>query len=176
MIYDGRIPTENKKETFRIVKQHFQNIGDDLEYVKYLKLEKKPIFDLILKKIKKNKPIFFWNYFQYLFDLFSLFLNRISNNHRNSYVLGILFTISIGLLFFSISLLSLPEFTFYVDLNNWNEINLWKSYIAFMNPTHNIDLLTEYKPTSWTYFWQTWGRIFVGYGIYQTIQAYRKLR
>jgi hypothetical protein len=176
MICIGIIPTINKKETFRIIKQHFQNIGDDLEYVKYLKLEKKPIYEIITQNFVKNHPIQFWNYIHHLFDLLSLSLNRISNNHRNSYLLGILFTIFAGLFFFSLSLLSLPDFIIEWEPSNWEEMDLWKEYLAFMNPTHEIKLFDDYCPTGWTYFWQTWGRIFVGYGIYQTVQAFRKLK
>jgi hypothetical protein len=170
------IPTINKKETFRIIKQHFQSNGDDLEYVKYLKLEKKPIYQIITQNFVKNNPFQFWNYIHYLFDLLSLSLNRISNNHRNSYLLGIGFTIIFGVIFFSLSLLSLPDFSINFDPNNWEKMGLWKDYISFMNPTHDIKLFDNYCPTGWTYFWQTWGRIFVGYGIYQTVQAFRKLK
>ncbi len=176
MICNGIIPTINKKETFRIIKQHFQNIGDDLEYVKYLKLEKKPIYQIIIQNFVKNNPFQFWNYIHHLFDLLSLSLNRISNNHRNSYLLGIGFTIIFGVIFFSLSLLSLPDFSINFDPNNWEKMGLWKDYISFMNPTHDIKLFDNYCPTGWTYFWQTWGRIFVGYGIYQTVQAFRKLK
>jgi hypothetical protein len=88
----------------------------------------------------------------------------------------ILFTIFAGLFFFSLSLLSLPDFIIEWEPSNWEEMDLWKEYLAFMNPTHEIKLFDDYCPTGWTYFWQTWGRIFVGYGIYQTVQAFRKLK
>lgn len=176
MIESFIIPTINKKETFRIIKQHFQSNGDDLEFVKYLKLEKKPIFEIISQNRKETKPINFINYLNHSFDLLSLRLNGISNNHRNSYLLGILFTIFSGMFFFSLSLLSLPDFIIEWEPSNWKDMDLWKEYLAFMNPTHDIKLFEDYCPTGWTYFWQTWGRIFVGYGIYQTVQAFRKLK
>lgn len=176
MIESFKIPTINKKETFRIIKQHFQSNGDDLEYVKYLKLEKKPIFEIISQNRKETKRSNFWNYLHHSFDLLSLGLNRISNNHRNSYLLGIVFTVVVGLFFFSLSLLSLPDFIIEWEPSNWEKMDLWKVYLSFMNPTHDIKLFNHYCPTGWTYFWQTWGRIFVGYGIYQTVQAFRKLK
>jgi uncharacterized protein YjbI with pentapeptide repeats len=176
MLGDCEIPTINKKETFRIIKQHFQSNGDDLEYVKYLKLEKKPIYEIVTQNLKETKLSEFWNYLHHSFDLLSLGLNRISNNHRNSYLLGIVFTVMVGLFFFSLSLLSLPDFTIEWEPSNWEKMDLWKDYLSFMNPTHDIKLFNHYCPTEWTYFWQTWGRIFVGYGIYQTVQAFRKLK
>lgn len=176
MISHYTIPTINKKETFRIIKQHFESNGDDLEYVKYLRLEKKPIYEIVSQNLVKTKPSQFWNYFHYLFDLLSLGLNKISNNNRNSYFLGILFTIVFGLLFFTFSVLSLPNYYFEWNPFKWQMFNFWKFYLTFMNPTHDVKLFDNLSPNGWTYFWQTWGRIFVGYGIYQTVQAFRKLK
>jgi hypothetical protein len=176
LIEKSEIPIINKKETFRIIKQYFKDKGDDLEYVKYLRLEKKPIYEIIIGNLNKTERNHWWNYIHHLFDLISLGLNRFSNNHRNSYILGILFTVLIGLLFFSLTLLTLPNFGIVWEPSNWSKEGIWKEYLTFMNPTHEIKLFDGFSPNGWTYFWQTWGRIFVGYGIYQTIQAFRKLK
>jgi hypothetical protein len=176
MIANDTIPTINKKETFRIIKQHFKSNGDDLEYVKYVRLEKKPIYEMISRNLATTKRTKFYNYFHFSFDLFSLILNKVSNNNRNSYLLGILFTISVGLFFFTSSLLSLPYFYFELNPYRWQMLDFWKFYLTFMNPTHDVKLFDNLSPNGWTYFWQTWGRIFVGYGIYQTVQAFRKLK
>jgi hypothetical protein len=176
MISNYSIPTINKKETFRIIKQHFASNGDDLEYVKFVRLEKKPIYEMISQSLARTTLNQFWNYFHYLFDLLSLGLNKISNNNRNSYLLGILFTIVFGLSFFTFSVLSLPNFYFEWNPFKWQMFNFWKFYLTFMNPTHDVKLFDNLSPNGWTYFWQTWGRIFVGYGIYQTVQAFRKLK
>jgi len=176
MICDDTIPTINKKETFRIIKQHFQSIGDDVEYVKYLRLEKKLIFEIVSQNLINTEPKKFWNYFHYSFDLMSLGLNKISNNNRNSYLLGICFTVIIGLFFFILSVLSLPDYYFQLNPLKWNMDDFWKNFLTFMNPTHDVNLFDNFRPSGWTYFWQTWGRIFVGYGIYQTVQAFRKLK
>jgi hypothetical protein len=176
MISNDTIPTINKKETFRIIKQHFESNGDDLEYVKYLRLEKKPIFEIVSQNLVETKPVKFWNYVHYIFDLFSLLLNKVSNNNRNSYLLGICFTIIIGLFFFTLSVLSLPDYCLQLNPLEWNMDDFWKFYLTFMNPTHDVKLFDNLSPNGWTYFWQTWGRIFVGYGIYQTVQAFRKLK
>jgi len=173
---DCIIPTINKKETFRIIKQYYKDNGDDLAYVRFLRIEKKPIYELIINDFKSTKRKHWWNYIHHFFDLLSLGLNKFSNNHRNSYILGIGFTILIGLLFFSFTLLSLPNFEIFWDLSNWTKNDLWKVYLSFMNPTHDIKLFDNFSPSFWTYLWQTWGRIFVGYGIYQTVQAFRKLK
>lgn len=176
MISNYTIPTINKKETFRIIKQHFESNGDDLEYVKYLRLEKKPIFEIVSQNLIKTHPKKFWNYFHYSFDLISLGLNKISNNNRNSYLLGICFTVTMGLFFFTLSVLSVPGYYFQLNPLKWSMDDFWKNFLTFLNPTHDVTLFDNFKPIGWTYFWQTWGRIFVGYGIYQTVQAFRKLK
>ena len=80
------------------------------------------------------------------------------------------------MIFVVLTILSLPDYKLELCPCNWNFPNFLSTYVRFMNPTHDVDLFDTFKPTGWTYFWQTWGRIFVGYGIYQTIQAFRKLK
>jgi hypothetical protein len=52
-----------------------------------------------------------------------------------------------------------------------------------MNPLRFFELESIFKVgqerpflslSGWSYFWDLWGRVFVAYGFYQTIQAFRK--
>ena len=43
-------------------------------------------------------------------------------------------------------------------------------------PFHSNDLLKDEIPNNWSHFFDFLGRIAVGYGIYQTIQAFRKFK
>ncbi|MHA8070689.1 pentapeptide repeat-containing protein [Aquirufa ecclesiirivi] len=174
LLKSNEIPSINKKETFRLLKQYFEKNGDDLEYIKYLKLEKSPIVDILKYEIKNSKLTL--NSINKIFEILSIWLNKRSNNHRDSYVRGILFTIIIGFVFFTLTVISLPNYQFEVLPNKWCMNDFGMYFFTFMNPTHNIDLFKDLKPTGFTYFWQTLGRIFIGYGIYQTIQAFRKLK
>jgi hypothetical protein len=176
VIESNKVPTINKRETFRILKTHFQEIGDDLGYVKFLKLEKKPIHQILVHNFKKTPISDIKEKATLLFDLISLQLNKWSNDNRNSYFQGLIFTLIVGLVFVVLSIISLPVYQLQINPLKWDFPNFFTVYVKFMNPTHDVDLFEDYNPTGFTYFWQTLGRIFVGYGIYQTVQAFRKLK
>lgn len=48
------------------------------------------------------------------------------------------------------------------------------SFSKFFIVTHDFEFMKEAKPTGCSYFWDVLSRILIGYGIYQTIQAFRK--
>ncbi len=80
-----------------------------------------------------------------------------------------------GWFFFYCSLLTIKGF----DYTNF-DWEVCKSYFSyyfdFMNPTHKIDYLDAKSPGAWSYLWDFCGRVFVSYGIYQTVQAFRKYK
>lgn len=172
----NEIPTINKKETYRLLKQYFEKNGDDLEYIKYLKLEKSPIIDILEYEVRISNSKLTLNSINKIFEILSIRLNEISNNHRDSYVRGILFTLVVGFIFFTLTVITLPNYKFELLPTNWYMDDFGKYFFAFMNPTHNNNLFEKLCPTGYTFFWQTLGRIFIGYGIYQTVQAFRKLK
>ncbi|HEX4849381.1 MAG TPA: hypothetical protein VFV08_01180, partial [Puia sp.] len=49
-----------------------------------------------------------------------------------------------------------------------------KYFFRFFIVTHDLDFMGAYNPTALSYLVDTVGRIVIGYGIYQTIQAFRK--
>ena len=52
-----------------------------------------------------------------------------------------------------------------------------KQFINFLNPAHSINYIDELNPFyGIPYVFDFLGRIAVGYGIYQTVQAFRKFR
>lgn len=102
------------------------------------------------------------------FDSFILFLNFISNNNGNSWFRGVVFTLLTGLLFFILYLKTL-NIDFYFDES-------YKDYIIFMSSFPKLELKKHIISID---NWQTqlvlWlSRIFISYGIYQTIAAFRK--
>ncbi|NJB82819.1 hypothetical protein [Wenyingzhuangia aestuarii] len=175
----NEIPLKNKRETYRIIKQYFADNGDDLHAVEFSKYEKETIKEILKykRRISDDNPNYnLLNYIRWGMEQLSLWLNNVSNDYRNSYLSGLFFTIIVGLLFFTLSVLSLPNYCFEWNPFKWSMPEFGKYYMTFMNPTHDVDLFNELTPNGWTYFWQTWGRIFIGYGIYQTVQAFRKLK
>lgn len=102
------------------------------------------------------------------FDSILLILNWVSNNNGRSWVRGVLFTLLIGFVFFLQYIKSIgvdsESFVLYEDyilyLTSFPELSL-KKYEEF-NKHWNVSLV----------IWLS--RIFVSYGIYQTISAFRK--
>jgi hypothetical protein len=108
----------------------------------------------------RTKEASFW-------DKIILIFNRMSNKHGISWSRGVLFILLIGLLTFLLykNFLSIDIFGFSKNL---------KYYLLFLNPTHSFDFMKDYKPDEWAYVIDFISRIFIGYGYYQTVQAFRK--
>jgi hypothetical protein len=120
----------------------------------------------------------FWS--KDFFKTFNLGLNLISNNFGRYWALGILFTFSVGLLLFCALLISTEKYQFGLpDI----DCGLIPAYLKFMNPLRFIETDSLFKNNSnenhlklneWSYLWDFLGRVFVAYGYYQTIQAFRR--
>ena len=182
----GDIPLINKKETYRIFKHHLEKVGDHTAALDFKSLEMKTYTKIIFSKWNKfNKWNKFknWDKIKKLIKLINetliLLLNKWSNNFESSWILGVIFTLGCGILFYYLTLLSTSKYTFYFSIPNI-DLDEIKNFIDFMNPLHNPNNLEifniknekEFAP----YIWDFIGRIFVGYGIYQTIQAFRKFK
>lgn len=168
---NGLIPDRNKRETFRILKNHYQKENNYIDYLPYAKLEISTYTEQLKKRVHNaelfSKPVQ---------DYIILGLNSISNSHGKSYARGIVFTLLIGWLFFYFSLIATEQYSFGFD-NFWESImNSVKYYFSFITPTHKINHMDNLKPNNWFYLWDFTGRAFVAYGIYQTIQAFRKYK
>lgn len=169
---DASIPIKNKRETFRILKSHFNSNGNYIDSRKFAALEFKAYYHYlsnnIFKKGKASKNL--QNYIILLF-------NWISNKNGNSWVRGIFFTVFIGLIFFYLSIITTENYSISLDkINSRDFSECSKYFLVFLNPTHSTDYLLNENPSTYSYFWDFIGRIFVSYGIYQTILAFRKYR
>lgn len=173
----GEIPINNKRETYRILKKHHESQSNIVESIPYAVLEKRTFFEESWKNLisfnnKKSKTNAFSN-------LWVLSWNAISNWFNSYYILGAFFTLSIAILFFNLSILYTPKVDFAFNFNAIS--NGIKDFLTFFNPVHKFDYLDKdilkSKLTSpWFYIFDFIGRLFVGYGIYQTVQAFRKFR
>jgi hypothetical protein len=189
----------NQKNSFDASKYSY------LEQRTYRKEVLYKIFPSIKKQIKENKKNFYAiiksekkiiskilngsyfllkiiiNWFNAISNYLLLSLNRISNRHGTSYIFGVIFTLSVGTLFYYLSILNagLYEFAWLIDSSIFKE-NLG-SFAQFIIPTHRFDYAARYfantvETNHYFYLWDVIGRIFVSYGIYQTIKAFRKFR
>ena len=169
----GKIPTLNKRETFRIIKNQLEREGNNIDAFRYNSLEKQAY----QQQLKEHNKKWFNSQDSLMFSL-----NNLSNKHKISWLRGVGFTIAAALIFYSLSIFSSGEFyisfeDFYKTFNS----NL-KAIVVFLNPVHNPNYVTKIfnikssDLNGWYYALDFMGRLFIGYGIYQTIQAFRKFR
>ena len=106
-------------------------------------------------------------------DKLLLWFNKNSNIFGTDWVVGINFTILVTLVAYIIILYSSPNLLFLPNLEGVG--NFLKGLVDILNLTdwNDITILGE-KLTTWQYIFLFIGRIFVAYGVYQTVQAFRK--
>ena len=178
---NGEVPLKNKKETYRLLKKHFETQSSNVRAIDMKFLERSAQsreINIELKRVKRHKDEDIYNFFgkklNALANFFILLLNFFSNLFGKSYVMGIIFTLLISGLFFNLMLSHIGSFSFTSDYSQWQ----WKYFVQFINPTHRFDFMKEIdvNPKRWFYIWDFIGRIFISYGIYQTVQAFRKYK
>ena len=94
-----------------------------------------------------------------------LIFNRLSTNYGVNWLQGVIFTLVTAFIFYGAFLL----------LSNCPDWSL-ETYFRFLNPAHSYDFLQNFNPNDWAYLIDTIGRVLIGYGYYQTIQAFRKYK
>ncbi|WP_299155841.1 pentapeptide repeat-containing protein [uncultured Christiangramia sp.] len=151
-----------------------------------LVFKRSKLYKIILQGIIYIKKIQFFelltiikDYISNLFDLLVLALNKISNNHGKSYMYGIIFTFVMAGIFFNLSIINTESYKLVdsiwdIKWSNFEEVSpfFWQSLI----PTHKFSYMDDLSPNNKFYRYDLIGRIFIGYGIYQTIQAFRKYK
>ena len=148
------VPQQNKRETFRIIKQQLVQQDNLIEAEKYAKLEKLSYWEELCKTRNYRK----------FSSFISLFLNRVSNNYKTSFLVAFLFIIIVSNICHLILQIS--------DVYEYTA----KNYIKLLNPT-DLDFYNRKEATSGKlYLAYFLSKVFIGYGIYQFIQAFRKFR
>jgi hypothetical protein len=113
------------------------------------------------------------------FKKFSLFLNKYSNNFGRYWFWGLLFSFGVGVFFFFLLLFFAHGYHFSFKFNE----DFFEAFLKFMNPLRFFDTEALFnfrdKKNFLTLNWSSYvfdflGRIFVAYGYYQTIQAFRR--
>jgi len=158
---------ESTTETFRIIKSELLKAQDRAGYLYYQSKE--------LNQYEKTAVE--WN--KRPLEYFMLLLNRISTNHGIDWGRGVLFSLSVMVFFYTIYIISLPNRGFswgYTDWGSFLEATDYvvKNFFVFIAIFRDSSFIEGTSPNSFSYFIDFIGRIFIGYGIYQTIQAFRK--
>jgi uncharacterized protein YjbI with pentapeptide repeats len=154
------------RETFRIIKNELLKINNNVDALHYKSKE------MAAYEMELAWRAHFWN-------KFLIILNRLSNNHGVSWSRGLFFTLLVGALFYGLYLSSLGYLPFQWGWRGWD--SFWRAagtnikyFIRFFIITHDLDFMKEYKPSAGSFIVDFVGKIFIGYGIYQTVQAFRK--
>ena len=107
-------------------------------------------------------------------DTIILCFNKISNEFETNWLKGVIFSLTVGSLFYFIILFFI---TSYIKFNISTEgiSNFLTSLVDVFNITKwdNLEIIGV-KLKGFSYLLLFIGRIFIGYGYYQTIQAFRK--
>ena len=116
-----------------------------------------------------------------IFDITLLLLNKISNNNGQWWFQGVLFTLSIAFVFYTLYSYSII-YDISCDLNfNTSDWILLKDKYWESEHLQQVvkflwipDGLKKIEGDIYSYIWFVLGKILIGYGIYQTISAFRK--
>ncbi|MCW3787232.1 pentapeptide repeat-containing protein [Plebeiibacterium sediminum] len=149
------------RESYRIIKNSLRESGNEINALKFKGYEM-AVYEKELEKGEKGKTI--------------LFFSKWSNNHGLSWGRGVLFT----LFFTTITLYLFMLFSNKMIIWDWSKEareQTLGAFVQFLNITNwnfnpwGIDLKSDY-PIGYMILFV--GRIFIGYGYYQTVSAFRR--
>lgn len=173
------------RESYRIIKQSFRKEGNNIEALKF---HQKELFVFKAEKgLYKNSAINlksrwhiviskFRKHLQCIEEYITIWFNYFSNNFGQSWTRGLVFTLIVTIIFFSIFLI-FSDKSLEFDFKSKSIVMTLKYYIQFLNLTNwdyspfGINIQKDY-PLGYIILFI--GRIFIGYGYYQIIQAFRK--
>lgn len=139
---------------------------------KMLKFFLNPFYDLFLVFFDKKKILT-------IGDKFILYVGKYTNNFGLSWFRAVIITLIGGGIIFYFYGLSLSPGPFIFGFSSFSDfwINLWNNipnYIKFLNPTHDFQLIEGYKLNPGASLLDFLGRIYISFGYYQVIKAFRK--
>lgn len=151
---------ECDKKTLRSIKQELQRTNNRIDYNKFKAYE----LDAYNSELRNRH----WR------DKFILWLNSISSKHGLDWVNALVFTFCVALLFY-IPYFILENFSYELEISP-NSINYFLTgYFKFLIPSYVSPF--ENGLSKWFQFIPfISGKIFIAYGIYQTIVSFRKYR
>ena len=179
------------RESCRIIKQEFTKDNNAIEALEFHKSEMYLYYKELKCKLKinnetgakswkhivkqkfTNSKYYIINFLSHIDELITLWFNKVSNHFGTNWISGVKFTLIVTLLFYIVFLLSLSH-----DLAfEWSGVAIsatFKHFVEFLNITNWSIKPFGVENYNWAYIILFIGRIFIGYGYYQTIQAFRK--
>lgn len=185
---------QKRSDTYLISKHKAEELNHLL-----ITLTLKPVKDLMIKSLNNTKSIkeqflgliekiklslrllFLSGIFAIFYEKnFVLWMNKYSNNFGLSWFRGAVFTICVSFLFYTLYIITIQDVVWFSKISSWLifDAEYWKRVIEFLWLPSGLNELTELNKLKsislWSYLWFVLGKIFVAYGMYQTISAFRK--
>ncbi|MDV3597367.1 hypothetical protein CMU77_15285 [Elizabethkingia anophelis] len=163
MAFFTNIKIESKQEldinTIRIIKAQLLKAENKIDYLEFKKYE----FELFRKSLGKRKNG----------SKFILWLNKITSDYNTDWVRGFISTSVYGFIF------CIALYVAVFGLREWSvvlgENRFWLGYFKYMIiPNFSSPFEEEELELWWQYLIFILGKIFVTYGLYETIQSFRK--
>jgi hypothetical protein len=170
---NGKVNHRQAQLAFGQISTAFQKQGDTVRSLEYQAREIEAHYMQLLLYDNEEKRL--------SFTKISLWLNKWSNDFGRSWQRGMLFSIVAGIIFFYLLVVSSKSYHFGFPISF--DVRLFVSFLRFMNPLRFFELESIFKLgaampflhlSEWSYLWDFLGRVFVAYGFYQTIQAFRR--
>ena len=160
---------EQKVSIYNQLKRIYDNQGDIVEATWYHSKAMDNQERLLKERYKKDGGRWFG---EQNFDLFTFRLNKLTNNHGESWRKALRFILLSSFAMCCLYYLSLH----YRETPSLQATDRFvRNYFLFLDPTHKIEFLAGKKPLWWVpVFIDFLGRILMGYGIFQFIAAFRR--
>lgn len=157
---DSKSSLQKIRETFRTIKQTFRSQGNIIESQKYHRLE----MYTFQEEVKIGSASFN--------DRFILVVNKYSNDYGLDWIKGLKFTLKATGVFYIIYLASIShKLTWNISWTGFGETISY--FFQLLNPAFwDYSPFGVYNPFGYIILFVA--RVFIGYGYYQTIQAFRK--
>ncbi|NOZ34093.1 MAG: hypothetical protein GXO80_02210 [Chlorobi bacterium] len=175
-IFPKKIQIESKNPQLGYIVDFEDNIGKNV-YFRDSYRQLKNVMEKHKNKhvalIYKSKEMYYQKKeLKFGFNWFTLLLNQISNNHGISWQRGVFFTILLSVIFFILYNFTLADPFFYWDNIVINKQNVFDKFIEFLASFPKLSIVKQETTLSTIVI--ILSKIFISYGIYQTIVAFRK--
>lgn len=168
----------SNRYTAQTLKNESLKLNNVIQSVQMKQIEMRMYLDELIQLLKWNrKNESFKSYLHNipLGRIILLSLNCFSNGFGAKWGQGVFFTMIIAFIFFSlINFFGVEEPVFVVDFKFDNFGEVWKGYLNILNVLNFREKLEGFQLNAWgeTLFFTS--KIFLSYGIYQTVSAFRK--
>lgn len=163
-------------QTASLLKHEAVLRDNTIEALEYKKIEKNKHTIELCKNIANTfkNPRLLPKNIQYIPELLSLLVSKLSNNHGQNWAQAIVFTLSSAFLFFSLAYMCIHN----TSIHNIGSIYtnaFFKDYFNYLIPV-NIDLLRNVDENIHILFFVSYimGKITISYGMVEVVQAFRK--